>query len=353
MERKNEGESSSGNKIVRVKARKGTRAYISNHGYVLIFSLWAIVVFGFIAVSFTRNTSIAITTEIAFTERVKNVYAARGACIYATQKLLSSKKQEKTGTDGKVEKLKKNRGADTHKKNRSSGSWMPSNSSYSTRIGDRNCEVQISDESGKINVNTITDDTRAGFVKFLTAYKMKELVAETITDSILDWLDEDDLHHINGAEKSYYATLQEPYEPKNGPFESIEELALVKGITPQIFELLRDHLTVYGSGKININFASREVLLSVPAMTQEMAETIVQLRKKKGKIKKLSTLKEIFRHFGIIGKDYMKILDYLTIDDSNYITINSVASSGKIKNSYKFLVLKGVGHCKVIAAYPE
>lgn len=49
----------------------------------------------------------------------------------------------------------------------------------------------------------------------------------------------------------------------------------------------------------------------------------------------------------------MKILDYLTIDDSNYITINSVASSGKIKNSYKFLVLKGVGHCKVIAAYPE
>lgn len=246
-----------------------------------------------------------------------------------------------------------NRGADISKKSRNSGSWMPSNSPYSTRIGDRNCEVQISDESGKINVNKITDDTRAGFIKFLTAYKMEELVAETITDSILDWLDEDDLHHVNGAEKDFYATLPEPYEPKNGSFESIEELTLVKGITPQIFELLREHLTIYGSGKININFASKEVLLSVPTMTPEMVETIVQLRKKKGKIKKLSTLKEIFRHFGIIGKDYLKILDYLTIDDSNYITINSVASSGKIKNSYKFLVLKSVGHCKIIAAYPE
>ena len=84
-----------------------------------------------------------------------------------------------------------------------------------------------------------------------------------------------------------------------------------------------------------------------------MAYAIILFRKKKGKIKKLSTLKEIFRHFGIVGKDYLKIMDYLTIDNSSYITINSVASSGKIKNSYKFLVLKGVGHCKIISAYPE
>lgn len=303
--------------------------------------------------SFTRNTSIAIKTEIAFTERAKNIYAARGACIYASQKLLSPKKQEETKTSGKVEKLKKSRGTDTRKKSAGSGSWVPSNSPYSIRIGDRNCEVLISDESGKINVNKITDDTRASFVKFLVAYRLEELVAETITDSILDWLDEDDLHRINGAEKGFYATLPEPYEPKNGPFESIEELTLVKGITPQIFGLLRDHLTIYGSGKININFASREVLLSVPGMTMEMAETIVQLRKKRGKIGKLSTLKEIFRHFGVVGKDYQEIVEYLTIDDSNYITIDSVASSGKIKNAYKFLVHKGVGHCKIIAAYPE
>ncbi|MDN3514863.1 MAG: general secretion pathway protein GspK [Candidatus Brocadia sp.] len=231
--------------------------------------------------------------------------------------------------------------------------WVPSNNPYSIQIGDRNCEVSISDESGKINVNKITDDTRTTFIKFLTAYKLEELAAETITDSILDWLDKDDLHHMNGAEKDYYATLPEPYEPKNGPFDSIEELTLVKGITPQVFELLRDHLSVYGSGKINVNFAPKEVLLYVPSITHEMAETIIQFRKKRGTIKKLDTLKGIFRHFGIIGNDYQKIMDYLTINDSNYITINSVASSGKIKNSYKFLVLKSVGHCKIIAAYPE
>lgn len=261
--------------------------------------------------------------------------------------------QAKATTSGKIRKQKRNKGTDARKKVRGSGSWMPSNSPYSVQIGDRNCEVSISDESGKINVNKITDDTRAGFIKFLTAYKLEELVAETITASILDWLDEDDLHHINGAEKDYYLTLPEPYEAKNGPFESIEELTLVKGITPQIFELLRDHLTIYGSGKININFASKEVLLYVPEITQEIAEAIIQFRKKQGKIRKLSTLKGILRHFGIVGKDYMKVIEYLTINDSNYMTINSIASSGKIKNSYKFLVLKSIGRCKIITAYPE
>jgi type II secretory pathway component PulK len=355
MERKNKGESPSCNKIIGVKTRKGTRTYITNHGYVLIFSLWAIVIFGFIAVSFTRNTTIAIKTEITFTERVKNIYAARGACIYATQKLLLSEEQGKNTKSGNVPRLKNKEEADPRKKNqnRNRDSWVPSNSSYSLQIGNRDCEVSISDESGKINVNKITDDTRASFIKFLTAYKLEELVAETITDSLLDWLDEDDLHHMSGAEKDFYATLPEPYEPKNGLFESLEELTLVKGITPQIFEMLRDHLTIYGSGKVNVNFASKEVLLYVPTLTDEMAHAIIRLRKKQGRIRKLDTLKEIFRHFGIIGKDYDNVRNYLTLDDSNYITINSIVSSGKIKNSYKLFVLKGVGNCEILAAYPE
>ena len=283
---------------------------------------------------------------------MKNVYVARGACIYATQMLLlPKKKREKETKGGKIKKLKKDK--DGSKKDKSGDSWTPSSDPYSVQIGDRDCDVFISDESGKINVNKITDETRANFVKFLTAYKLEELTAETITDSILDWLDEDDLHHVNGAEKDYYATLPEPYEPKNGSFESIEELTLIKGITPQIFELIRDHLTVYGSGKINVNFASKEVLLYVPTITEEIAKAMIKYRGKRGKIAKIGDLKEIFRYFGIIGSDFQKIMNYLTVYDSNYMTINSISSSDKIKNSYKIVVFKSVDHCRIIAAYPE
>jgi DNA uptake protein ComE-like DNA-binding protein len=55
-----------------------------------------------------------------------------------------------------------------------------------------------------------------------------------IIDAILDWLDPDDIARPNGAEREYYAGLSPPYAPKNGPFETVEELLLVKGITPQL-----------------------------------------------------------------------------------------------------------------------
>ena len=159
--------------------------------------------------------------------------------------MLLQKKPERETKSGSSAKFEKTEDPDSSKKDKTSIAWMPSTRPYSLKIGDRNCKVFISDEGAKININKITNETRTSFVKVLTAYKLEELTAEIITDSILDWLDEDELHHVNGAEKQYYDTLPEPYEPKNGPFETIEELTLVRGITPEIFELLREHLTIY------------------------------------------------------------------------------------------------------------
>lgn len=233
--------------------------------------------------------------------------------------------------------------------------WKPGNQLYAVKIGDRNCEIGISDESSKINVNKITDATRANFVAFLTSYtvQMDMITAETITDSILDWIDADDFHHLKGAEKDYYMSLPSPYEPKNGALETIEELTLIKGFSPQVFEKLRDYLTVYGSGKINVNTASKAVLLYIPLVTADIADAIIQYRTKEGVINTIETLQELLRHFGVIGGDFQKISNYLTTDDSNYVTITAVASSDKIKSSYKIVARKDMDSCKIIAAYPE
>jgi general secretion pathway protein K len=58
---------------------------------------------------------------------------------------------------------------------------------------------------------------------------------DIIVDSILDWRDADDFYRIHGAENDYYQSLKEPYRCKNGNFDSIEELLLVRGITPALF----------------------------------------------------------------------------------------------------------------------
>jgi type II secretory pathway component PulK len=55
-----------------------------------------------------------------------------------------------------------------------------------------------------------------------------------IADAILDWLDADDQPREYGAEAEYYSSLPTPYAPKNGPLDTVEELLLVRGVTPAL-----------------------------------------------------------------------------------------------------------------------
>ncbi len=60
-------------------------------------------------------------------------------------------------------------------------------------------------------------------------------MTEEIADAILDWLDSDEEPRPLGAEFSdYYMNLKPPYKPANGPIDSIEQLLLVRGVTPQL-----------------------------------------------------------------------------------------------------------------------
>ena len=59
-------------------------------------------------------------------------------------------------------------------------------------------------------------------------------MTETIAEAILDWIDEDDETRQQGAERDYYSSLTPPYAPRNGPPATIEELLLVRGVTPQL-----------------------------------------------------------------------------------------------------------------------
>ncbi len=90
---------------------------------------------------------------------------------------------------------------------------------------------------------------------------------QEISDSILDWVDADDLHRLNGAEgEDYYLTLPSPYECKNARFDTVDELLLVRGVTPELMRGsgglpgLRDLLTVHTRGEMNVNTVSRELL---------------------------------------------------------------------------------------------
>ena len=59
-------------------------------------------------------------------------------------------------------------------------------------------------------------------------------MTEEIADAILDWLDKDIEPREYGAEDETYMSLDTPYAAKNGKIESLDELLLVAGMTPEL-----------------------------------------------------------------------------------------------------------------------
>lgn len=92
----------------------------------------------------------------------------------------------------------------------------------------------LENESSRLNLNTVLladDYEEDGARNILLALPG---MTESIADAILDWLDPDDQPRLLGAERDYYASLDPPYEPRNGPLHSVEELLLVRDVTPAL-----------------------------------------------------------------------------------------------------------------------
>ena len=139
----------------------------------------------------------------------------------------------------------------------------------------------ISDEQGKININTASRETISDLLR-ITGVEVTE--RDVIADSILDWVSAGHLQRMNGAKTDYYSALPHPYASKDGLMDTVEELLLVRGMTPEIFygtgkvppefnhlagksgddhNGIATYLTVKGDGKLNINTADEVVLEAV------------------------------------------------------------------------------------------
>lgn len=92
----------------------------------------------------------------------------------------------------------------------------------------------LMDESNKLNVNTLVYADKwfeGGGRQLLMALPN---MTESIADAILDWIDGDGDERDYGCESGYYQGLSPPYAAKNGPLDSLDELLLVRGVTPQL-----------------------------------------------------------------------------------------------------------------------
>jgi general secretion pathway protein K len=73
----------------------------------------------------------------------------------------------------------------------------------------------------------------------------QELIA-----AIADWIDRDknQTGNLVADEDRHYAYLRDSYKPKNAPFDSLAELQLVHGVDDELYDILKDNVTVHNDG---------------------------------------------------------------------------------------------------------
>ena len=291
----------------------------SSNGVALVLVLWILAFLSVLVGEFclAMRTEINITTN--FKEETLSYYYAKAGVNLATHRLLyggvfpdSIEGDEEPWNEEAVE-------------------WHLGSEIPPISFGEGSIGIEIENESGKVNINY----ANAGLLRMmLNPFDLDEEDRDIIVDSIQDWRDADDLYRLNGAEDEYYGSLVHPYGAKNGLFDSVEELLLVRGVTPEIFYGgLKEMVTIYpgeslssdnrvrkppvNANQININAAPPQVLRALPEMTDDLVLSILEYRAEQPFL-------SVGQVAPIVGNEvYGDIARYLSTNLASHYTIRS------------------------------
>jgi len=351
----------------------------AERGIALMIVLWILTLLSVMVFEFCYTMRIEAIITKNFKEGERSYYFAQAGINRAIIEIVKAKSAVK-----KFEGSKKSMVRDEEKveveeeEEEESKEWKPREEPYTFPFEDGECEVKIGDEGSKINLNWIAKEAKRNR-KLLTDVLEKSCGLEgdekdIIADSIIDWVDKDHAHLLNGAEDEYYKSLEDPYECRDGDFVVTEELLLVRGVTEEIYygknfsyeeadevmvhdseegggiiRGLSELFTVFSdrkSLKININDASYGLLMSVPGMTDEVARRIIELRREEefenirdARLMELPNYNQIASHITVDSTGFYRIETRGKVADSSVArTISAVVNITKRgKDKYKII----------------
>ncbi|MFQ5559937.1 MAG: type II secretion system minor pseudopilin GspK [Nitrospinota bacterium] len=232
-------------------------------------------------------------------------------------------------------------------------------------VGDGGVRVEIYDEGGKINLNSLVQCQQPKkcrknehyYVNIVKNFFTENDIDPNLIDALIDWMDADDQLQPYGAEKEHYLSLTPPYEPRNDRILTLRELLLVDGIDRETYDKMLPYVTVYGGitigqagnpeGRININTASVEVLRALSEdMTEELSQKVIDYREK-NPFQKTESLKTP------TGLSYP--LDFgndITVK-STYFTIISTGAVNDVTRVEKVVVKRDGLNVKIAYWWPE
>ncbi|MEI8175812.1 MAG: hypothetical protein WCG78_02985 [Candidatus Omnitrophota bacterium] len=130
------------------------------------------------------------------------------------------------------------------------------------------------DEESKLNINTAPASALARL--FTECAGLEGARAQKLAGALVDYRDADTVTNEGIAEDFVYET-KGGYFLKNADLESLDELKLVPGMDAAIFAAVKEYVTVYGGGPVNINTAGSEVLAAL-GLEKALVDKIIVFR---------------------------------------------------------------------------
>jgi len=219
-------------------------------GFALVLVLWVLSLMTIMAGSFALSMRREAGTVAGNSNNAQAVAIAESGLAIAELMLMNPDQQQRWHTDGSI---------------------------YQINYADATVRIRLLSEAGKVDLNSADE---ALLRELMMHAPVDEELQTKLLNAILDWRDGDDLVRMDGAEKEEYQKAGLSYQPRNKPFQSIDELQMVLGVNEQIFKWLESRVTVH-SEQTNIDTAqaAKEVLYVLPGIDVELINQYIAARR--------------------------------------------------------------------------
>jgi len=212
-------------------------------GMALVLVIWILSLLTIMAGSFALTMRRETTVISALKDNAETLSVAETGLTIARQMLFLADKDKRWLTDGSI---------------------------YQLQIQGAEIRIRLFSEQGKIDINKANEALLMRMIGSVSDEldKQRELVG-----AIIDWRDDDDQVHGDGAEKQQYEDAGLTYQPANKEFQLIEEIQMVLGMNDTIFQQIKPLITVYsGKAKVDLDVASKEVLQIITGSDLESSD---------------------------------------------------------------------------------
>ena len=194
---------------------------------------------------------------------------------------------------------------------------------HSDPAGELQYRVEMHDAGARLNLNAASEDQ---FRKLLLALRVDSRRADRLAQVLADWRDGDRLRRANGAEQDDYLRGDRALLPDDGPFASVSTVRFVMGMSDSLYVLLRSYVTVFGSGRVDLNAAERPVLLTLPGMNEETVALLLRYRRQGRRVTDLDRFADELSPSGrLLLRSALPVLQATAVLDTREIHVASDA----------------------------